>query len=307
MINDRYADLYVRELAKELNADLASGRVRIHVNNNAVDIYLYPPGFIFAQPRLVVPARFELKTSISFCPPFIVRKNDFIDCVNGHILLRHDFQTGNDSFDEKCFIKVADEAWAHDFFTAEVTSRLLHILSTGFDRVVLSDGNLIITKDVQTLADCPSRDLIEDTVQHLLFLSGQHAIADYRGKLYGSTEENEKISLLDQIDQRAVNQSNQTLSDIKLNISRSTIFYLCSMMLTPIALPIIVGLSSYLLQAGWMITPRAYFALLALPTAGSLLGYFGYLEQRKIMAPLLCVIVNSLYTIFLIFGIIQLG
>ncbi len=92
---------------------------------------------------------------------------------------------------------------------------------------------------------------------------------------------------------------------VKVDVGTSAFFYIGSILLTPIALPIILGLSaSFIPQSAGH---SAYLFLLSLPAVGSWFGYKGYVSQQKKVALLLCLLVNALYCIFLAYGILRLG
>ena len=87
-------------------------------------------------------------------------------------------------------------------------------------------------------------------------------------------------------------------------IENSKVFYVASMLATPISAPIVLGLSSYFIPE----TSGGNLRLLLLPLsmAGAWLGYKGYMSLQNKKALALCLSMNALYGAFLLLGAILL-
>lgn len=94
---------------------------------------------------------------------------------------------------------------------------------------------------------------------------------------------------------------------VREKVDNSAVFYIASMFLTVVGLPIALGLSAYVLpkSAG----RETYLFLLVLPVIGCWLGYKGHMAQSqpKKNALVLSIVVNVFYAIFLTYGILRLG
>ncbi len=105
-----------------------------------------------------------------------------------------------------------------------------------------------------------------------------------------------------------VHHEKSGLSDlVKVKVDNSAIFYIASMLLTLVALPIALGLSAYVLpkSAG----RETYLFLIVLPIIGCWFGYKGYMSQsqQKKTGLVLSIVVNAFYAIFLTYGILRIG
>ena len=88
-------------------------------------------------------------------------------------------------------------------------------------------------------------------------------------------------------------------------IENSKVFYIASMLATPIPAPIVLGISSYFIPE----TSGGNLRLLLLPLsmAGAWLGYKGYMSLQNKKALALCLSMNALYGAFLLLGAILLS
>ncbi len=155
-----------------------------------------------------------------------------------------------------------------------------------------------LRKNVIDKGECPTKEQVEEFRGEMKALQ-----KEYRHFSWDTTKEIIKVH-------NEESGFSDTIKELKADRgSPATFLYLGSMLLTPVALPIIVGLSTSFLHstAGHRIPPLAYLILLVLPAVGCWFGYRGYVSQKKKVALLLCLCINALYAIFLIYGILRLG
>ncbi len=96
-----------------------------------------------------------------------------------------------------------------------------------------------------------------------------------------------------------------TVKELKVDVGNGGFFYIASMLLTLVGLPILIGLrASFLPRSAGTST---LYVLFILPAAGCWLGYKGYVAQQKKPALILCLSINIIYAIFIAYGILNLG
>lgn len=149
-----------------------------------------------------------------------------------------------------------------------------------------------LKKDVIEKGECPTKEQMEDVRGEIKAIQ-----KEYMHYSWDKTKEIIKVH----------NEESGFTDLLKEKVDNSSVYYVTSMLLTIIALPITLGLSAYVLpkSAG----RETYLFLLALPVIGCWLGYKGYMaqSQQKKSALILPIVVNAFYAIFLTYGILRLG
>ncbi len=177
MLIDNYAvSSHLRQLANELKGHFAGGSIEILSHESRFDINIYPPTDVFlARPTMQISARFEIKTAVTSYSNFMVRKSDVFDWIAEHIFLHHDFQTGDDLFNNSFVVTVDDTKWASKYFGQSIVrSTISDILSAGFHRVHCVGNELKVDKFLKSLEDCPSSKEISDIIDKLSSLISIH-------------------------------------------------------------------------------------------------------------------------------------
>ena len=85
----------------------------------------------------------------------------------------------------------------------------------------------------------------------------------------------------------------------------SAVWFLGSLLLTPLALLFASSLFVRLLGASYH--PKQYLYFLIWPIIGFLLAYKGYKNYNKVLALMLCLGLNIIYAIFMTYGVLRLG
>ncbi|MBI5634454.1 MAG: hypothetical protein HZA15_13370 [Nitrospirae bacterium] len=101
-------------------------------------------------------------------------------------------------------------------------------------------------------------------------------------------------------------------NEITLDGGNSTFWYLASMLLTPIGIAIstMLGLTSSFRNAvasSEQGAPLGYLIFLILPAVSCWVAFKGYAGYPKKVALLLCLLLNAVYAIFLVVGVISNG
>lgn len=163
---------HLRQLAYELKSNFTGGSIIMLSQDNQFEINLYPPALVCgARPMLQIPARFEIKTTATSYPNFMVRKNDLIDWISEHILLKHDFQTKDEAFDSSYYISVDDPGWGTRYFAQSIArSSISNITTGGLHRVYCVNQELKGDKFIKTFEELPSSNEIAGIIDKLNLL-----------------------------------------------------------------------------------------------------------------------------------------
>ena len=153
----------LKKISSELGADYCCGEIAIERNGREFLMFIYHGE---RGCRVGAPPFFEIKTQISYSPPFFgIRKSNSLDWVEEHILSMPDFKVGDDDFDSKFYIKVSDNGWewGGKFFSKDIIRReISNLLLGGFDLIQAEDGYLKIIKYGDS---CPEIETINNAIE----------------------------------------------------------------------------------------------------------------------------------------------